>query len=360
MVLVYIDPNIVQSMQSTPTALRFRQPAEWTHHRACWLAFPYDANEWGESLAEVQQEFVALCEAIATPDPTTGEQLGETIELLVPNLEVLEYAKQLLTHTQVNFHIIPYNDIWVRDSGPVFVSAPDGEVATACFGFNAWGNKFNLPEDHQVAVQIAKGTGLKVFEHSLILEGGSIETDGEGTCLTTRQCLLNPNRNPGLDQAAVEQFLKSALGYETILWLDEGLENDHTDGHIDTLARFVAPGKILCMLPQTPDDPNAATLERIAQTLAGLTDAQGRPIEVITIPSPGRILEEDGTIMPASYANFYIGNRTVVVPTYGSEFDEQAVNAIAALFPDRRTVGRSAKAILWGGGAFHCITQQQP
>jgi agmatine deiminase len=150
------------------------------------------------------------------------------------------------------------------------------------------------------------------------------------------------------------------LGYHKILWLDEGLINDHTDGHIDTIARFIAPGVVMCMAPQTEDDPNAATLERIAQALATFTDAQGHPLQVVTIPSPGRVLDEDGEVLAASYVNFYIGNSTVVVPTYGSAFDEAAVKAIAAHFPTRRTIGRSARAIVTGGGAFHCITQQQP
>jgi agmatine deiminase len=346
-------------MNSTPADRGYSQPAEWNHHRACWLAFPYNAQEWEPHLSAVQQEFVALCEAISDTDPTTGEPQGEQIELLVPNLDVLAQARHLLAETSVNFHLIPYDDIWLRDSGPIFVSHAN-EVAAVRFQFNVWGQKFDFPKDRQVGLSIAKGTHLPVFEYPFVLEGGSIEPDGEGTCLTTRQCLLNPNRNPDLDPETVEQYLKSALGYEAILWLDEGLENDHTDGHIDTIARYVAPGVVVCMAPQSADDPNAQVLERIAQTLATLTDAKGRQLKVVTIPSPGRVLDEHGQVMPASYVNFYIGNRTVVVPTYGTEFDRLAVDAIAALFPDRKTVGLSAKALLTGGGAFHCITQQQP
>jgi agmatine deiminase len=339
----------------------FRQPAEWEPHSACWLAFPHNEYEWGTPLAAAQAEFVALCQAIADLDPVTGEAQGETIELLVANSTVLKQARQLLAVIPVNFHLIPYDDIWLRDCAPIFVKdANHDSVAAAIFQFNVWGKKFELPLDQEMALLIAKSTGLTILEYPFILEGGSVETDGEGTCLTTRQCLLNPNRNPDLDAEALERSLKAALGYQKILWLDEGLLNDHTDGHIDTIVRFIAPGVVLCMVPQSADDPNANTLERIAATLATFTDAKGRRLNVVTIPSPGRVLDEAGQIMPASYVNFYIGNRTVVVPTYGSEFDALAVEAIAAHFPNRRTVGLSSKAILTAGGAFHCITQQQP
>jgi agmatine deiminase len=347
-------------MTQNLTPQGFSHPAEWTHHHACWLAFPHNAYEWGEPLAAAQKEFVGLCEAIADVDPATGLARGEQIELLTTNLEVLNQARHLLAGIPVNFHLIPHDDIWLRDCAPIFVKDAEGDVSAAVFRFNVWGNKFALPLDEQVAVQIAKGTGLPVLEYPFVLEGGSVDTDGEGTCLTTRQCLLNPNRNPDLDEATLEQFLKTALGYQKILWLDDGLLNDHTDGHIDTIARFIAPGVVMCMAPQSADDPNAETLERIAETLSTFTDAQSRSLKVVTIPSPGRVLDDEGQIMPASYVNFYIGNSTVVVPTYGSEFDEAAVAAIAPHFPNHRTVGLPCKAILTAGGAFHCITQQQP
>jgi agmatine deiminase len=347
-------------MTQNLTPQGFSHPAEWTHHHACWLAFPHNAYEWGEPLAAAQKEFVGLCEAIADVDPATGLARGEQIELLTTNLEVLNQARHLLAGIPVNFHLIPHDDIWLRDCAPIFVKDAEGDVSAAVFRFNVWGNKFALPLDEQVAVQIAKGTGLPVLEYPFVLEGGSVDTDGEGTCLTTRQCLLNPNRNPDLDEATLEQFLKTALGYQKILWLDDGLLNDHTDGHIDTIARFIAPGVVMCMAPQSADDPNAETLERIAETLSTFTDAQSRSLKVVTIPSPGRVLDDEGQIMPASYVNFYIGNSTVVVPTYSSEFDDAAVATIATHFPTRRTIGRSARAIVTGGGAFHCITQQQP
>ncbi|HEY9837966.1 MAG TPA: agmatine deiminase family protein, partial [Vampirovibrionales bacterium] len=237
---------------------------------------------------------------------------------------------------------------------------PDGNLATVRFNFNGWGEKYILPGDAQVAKNISDRLNLPSHHFPVTLEGGAIEVDGEGTCLTTRQCLLNPNRNPQLTQSELEEILHAAFGVSKVLWLNQGLLNDHTDGHIDTIARFIAPGVVLCMEPRDTDDPNAAVLTEIAQNLSEMTDAKGRLLQVIRIPSPGKIVDDKGEIVPASYANFYIGNTTVVVPTYGAKSDQEAVEAIAKLFPSRRTIGRSAKAILLGGGAFHCITQQQP
>jgi agmatine deiminase len=195
--------------------------------------------------------------------------------------------------------------------------------------------------------------------HEFVLEGGAIEMDGEGTLLTTRQCLLNPNRNAHWTEEGAEVALKRALGVEKILWLDEGLLNDHTDGHIDNLARFVAPGKVVCQSPANRDDPNHDVLEEIALSLGGMRDAKGRKLEVIRIPSVGLLEDEDGDPTPASHMNFLIGNSTVVVPIYSGSGDD-AVNALGPLFPDRKVIGLSSNAILTGGGSFHCITQQEP
>jgi agmatine deiminase len=344
----------------TPASLGFSQPAEWLPHQACWLAFPSPPEWQGELLEAARAEFVDLCRAIADPDPVTGVGRGEQLEVLVHDAEMQAVAASQLAGIPVRFHQISYGDLWLRDIGPIFLTNPQGALATVRFKFNGWGEKYLFPDDLTIAATITDITGVPGFEFPFILEGGAIETDGEGTCLTTRQCLLNPNRNPHLSQADLEAGLQMALGFQKVLWLDSGLQNDHTDGHIDTLARFVAPEIVLCMLADDANDPNAAALQDIADTLAGMTDAQGRPLKVVTIPSPGKILDQQGEIMPASYLNFYIGNRRVVVPTYGSPADQAAVAAIAQHFPDRQTVGCSARAILYGGGAFHCITQQQP
>jgi agmatine deiminase len=331
------------------------QPAEWHPHRACWLAWPSHGHLWQENLAPAQAEFSSLCLAIA-------EGGGEAIDLLVQDAAAEAEARRALAPVlaQVRFHRVPVGDIWLRDTAPIFVKAAEGALRAACFRFNGWGGKYVLPNDDLVAGRVATLSQAPVIDHGWILEGGSVEVDGEGTVLTTRQCLLNPNRNPDMDQAQIEAALREGLGAEKVLWLDEGLINDHTDGHIDTLARFVAPGLVVCMEAQDSADPNAAILDRLAADLAAMTDARGRKLQVVRIPSPGVLENEEGDLMPASYVNFYIGNRSVVVPTYGTAHDSAAVVALAPLFPGRRVVGRSARAILSGGGAFHCITQQQP
>lgn len=339
---------------------RFFQPAEWSNHEACWLAWPSAGDLWESDLAPAQAEFAALCRAISGVDYPSASRPAETLEILVPDEAAQAQAAVALKGLPVRFHRIPFGDIWLRDTGPIFLTDGRGALKAAKFRFNGWGEKYVLPHDSEVSAAITKAGDFPGAGFDWVLEGGSVEVDGEGTCLTTKQCLMNPNRNPGLSAAQIEKGLKDALGVEKILWLDEGLLNDHTDGHIDTIARFIAPSIVLCMHAGSPDDPNAAVLKRIQTQLEGMADARGRKLKVVTIPSPGKVVDEEGEIMPASYVNFYISNRTVVVPTYGVSNDAAAVKAIADQFPGRKTLGLSAKAILSGGGAFHCITQQQP
>jgi len=342
-----------------PLTAGFHQPAEWEKHEAVWLAWPSHGELWQENLRSAQDEFVGFCEAIADMDPRAGTSRGERLHILVPSQEAAQQAEKELRHLPTQFHLIPFGDIWLRDTAPIFLKK-GAEVATARFRFNGWGGKYALPHDGEVAERIAREAGLRQFAHAWVLEGGSVEVDGEGTCLTSRQCLLNANRNPHLSQKGVERELQKALGVKKILWVDQGLINDHTDGHIDTIARFVAPGKVLCMEATDARDPNKEILEAIARDLYQMEDAKERALTIGHIPSPGAIYNDEGDLMPASYLNFYIGNSTVVVPTYGSPLDQEAVAAIAEWFPAHRTVGSPAKSILTGGGAFHCISQQQP
>jgi agmatine deiminase len=351
-------------MAQTDKLARALQPGEWESHSACWLAWPAAANLWQENLESAQIEFVNLCRVISDWDERANLCRGEKLEVLVPDEKAERAAARALRNLNVRFHRIPYGDIWLRDIAPIFVRDPQGGVSAASFRFNGWGEKYLLPHDDQVAGRVAQTVGLPgSVAHDWILEGGSVDVDGQGTALTTEQCLLNPNRNPGLTREDLERKLSESLGVTKTLWIREGLLNDHTDGHVDTIARFVSPGVAVCMMPAEnfkEEDPNARVLRQIRDELASVTDARGRTLQVVEIPSPGRVLDEEGEIMPASYVNFYIGNRTVAVPQYGVPADEPAVSAIAKLFPDRRTVGLSAKSILSGGGAFHCITQQQP
>jgi agmatine deiminase len=343
----------------TPAAEGFAQPAEWERHESVWLAWPSHADLWQEALEPVRDAFVGFVRAIADPDPGSGTPRGERIDLLVPDEENEGLARRCLEALPVRFHRIPFGDIWLRDTAPVFARNREGRVAAISFGFNGWGGKYVLPADDALSARVAGASGLKTWRLPIVLEGGSVEVDGEGTCLTTRQCLLNPNRNPGLGSDELEEHLHRGLGVRTVLWLGDGLLHDHTDGHVDTIARFVAPGRVVCMAP-SGDDPNREALETIRRDLAGMRDAKGRRLEVATIPSPGRVTGSDGMLMPASYVNFYVANTTVVVPQYGVPGDEEALRLVGELFPQRRAVGLPARDLLEGGGAFHCISQQQP
>jgi agmatine deiminase len=326
-------------------------------HEACWLAWPCAEDLWGEDIGPARESFVALCRAIAS---APAKELPETPNVLVPDDAQETAARRALRGVPAQFFRADYGDIWLRDTAPIFLRSDDGEITAARFRFNGWGGKYILPGDDRVSLEVAELSQKATRSFDWVLEGGSIEVDGRGTCLTTRQCLLNPNRNPGLNAETLERRLSDALGVSRVLWLDQGLLNDHTDGHVDTLARFVGPGRVVCMEARTSDDPNRRSLEAIARALTDFRDAPGRPLEVLRIPSPGSVIGRGGELMPASYVNFYIANHAVAVPVYGSPFDDQAVSAIAELFPGRRTIGIPAKALLSGGGAFHCITQQQP
>ena len=322
-------------------------PAEWAPHKAIWTAWPSAADLWGEDLEPARLEVAAMIRALAD-----GGR-GDKMRVLAFGRESEASAKLAL---QQSAEIVPgaFGDIWLRDTGPIFTR--DGAVG---FKFNGWGGKYQLPHDREVADQIARDAGVGLTRHDFILEGGAIEMDGEGTLLTTRQCLLNPNRNADWDEAKAHAALKHALGVERVLWLDEGLANDHTDGHIDNLVRFVAPGRVVCQCAHGDDDPNADVLDEIALVLGAMKDARGRRLEIIPIPSPGLVLDEDDDAVPASHMNFLIGNSTVVVPIYSDSGDD-AVNALGPLFPGRKIIGLSSHAILTGGGSFHCITQQEP
>jgi agmatine deiminase len=321
-------------------------PPEWAPHKAIWTAWPSAADLWGEDLEPARLEVAAMIRALH------DEGRGDRMRVLAFGREAEASAKLAL---QQSAEIVPgaFGDIWVRDTGPIF-----SRTGSVGFRFNGWGGKYQLPHDTEVAEQIARAASVELTRHDFILEGGAVEMDGEGTLLTTRQCVLNPNRNPDWDEAKAEAALKHALGVQKVLWLDEGLANDHTDGHIDNLARFVAPGRVVCQ-QSYGDDPNADVLDEIALSLAAMKDAQGRKLDVIRIPSPGLIVDEDEDAVPASHMNFLIGNSTIVVPIYSDSGDD-AVNALGTLFPSRKIIGLSSHAILTGGGSFHCITQQEP
>jgi agmatine deiminase len=272
-----------------------------------------------------------------------------------------EADAQALLGGVAGIEIVPgaFGDIWLRDTGPIFAKGPQGLQAQA-FRFNGWGGKYALEHDDTVAAQIAQASGVPLTPHDFILEGGAVDHDGEGTVLTTGQCVLNPNRNAGWTEEIAEAAFAEALGARKVLWLGEGLANDHTDGHVDNLARFVAPGVVACPVAWGRGDPNAAAYDDAAKRLLGMTDAAGRKLKVMRIPSPGWIDGPERRAAPASHMNFLIANRAVIVPIYADQPGAFATQALEHLFPGRAVIGLPSKAILTGGGSFHCITQQEP
>ena len=325
-------------------------PAEWSPHRAMWVGFPSHAELWEDDLAEAQAEVAALVRALAGPG-------AERVKLLVGHDDALPEARALEGDISgVEIVAGRFGDVWLRDTGPIFFDA----AHAAAFRFNGWGGKYVLDHDDTVAAQIATAAGAALVANDFILEGGAVDHDGAGTVLTTRQCLLNPNRNRGWKQADAEAALVDALGARKVLWLGDGLMNDHTDGHVDNLARFVAPGVVACPMAFGLDDPNAHAYDQAAETLAGMTDADGRKLKVVRIPSPGRIIDEDHRSVPASHMNFLIANGAVIVPTYGGPAGDFAVQALQSVFPDHTLLGLPSRALLTGGGSFHCISQQEP
>jgi agmatine deiminase len=316
---------------------------EWAPHAAVWIGFPSAASLWEADLSPAQSEVAAFVAAVHSGGS------GEEVWLVAADEAAAIEARRLAPFAKVI--IEPFGDIWLRDTGAIVLGSGADRRAQG-FGFNGWGGKYDLPGDDSIGERLASAAGLPYSKGDWILEGGAIDGDGSGTFLTTEQCLLNPNRNPGFDKQDVEKRLKRDLGASRIVWLGDGLINDHTDGHVDNLARFVAPNRVA--IPEAvDDDPNAAAYADAAEVLL---DAD---LEVVAIPSPG-LVERDGEIIPGSYMNFYIGNAAVVVPLYGTANDVAAVEAIQALFPGRRAIGLRADHILTGGGSFHCISQQVP
>jgi agmatine deiminase len=321
------------------------QPPEWAPHASVWIGFPSDASLWLEDLDGAQAEVAAFARAVHAGGT------GEAVRLVCANPQAVSAARALAGDF-AEIVAAPFFDIWLRDTGPIIVS-DDGAPLALDYPGNGWGEKYPSPLDNDLARVLCEGAGVRRMPRDWILEGGAIDVDGAGLLVTTEQCLLNPNRNPALTREDIEARLCADLGLTRILWLGAGLENDHTDGHVDNLARFVAPGVLALPEVWGDDDPNAGVYADAVER------AKQWPVKIVRIPSAGRI-EAEGDIIPASHMNFYIGNKVVVVPLYGGTSDDAAVAAVAELFPGRETVGLRADHILTGGGSFHCISQHVP
>lgn len=312
-----------------------RVPAEWESHQSTWMAMPYLKDEW-KDLEAAQAEITKLALSIAEAEP---------VEMLCAPVP----PDEITNHKNIRIHRLDYGDAWIRDTGPLFT-----ETSALTFEFNGWGEKYLMPGDTLVARQVCEAAGVTSEHQDFVLEGGAVEFDGDGTLLTT-QCVTLPNRKPPTDM-----LTRLADVFECkVLMLEGALQNDHTDGHIDTLVRFVKPGEVLVMRGNA-SDPNGAMLLMLEEQLHELTDAQGRRFKVHTIPSPGAVVNNTGELLPASYCNYVFARDRLIVPTYGCPNDDAAISALSELFPARKVIGLSARAIIEGGGAFHCITQQEP
>ena len=341
----------------TPRALGYRMPAEWDPHDAIWLSWPHDLESFAEGLPQTELAYVQLIREIHKTERVELFVTGETMER--KSTAMLERVGVDLS--RVRFHRFDYADVWFRDYGPTFVRRKQKPgVAMVRWTFNAWGEKYkDLMRDTRVPGVLIEALKLKTFEPGIVMEGGSIEVNGAGTVLTTEQCLLNKNRNPRLSRADIEEKLREFLGVEQVLWLKEGIAGDDTDGHIDDIARFVGPRTVVCAVEDDRSDENFEPLAEDFKALSRMKDQDGKPLDVVRLPMPERV-EGGGRRLPASYANFYIGNGVVLVPVFRCPQDENALKILEPLFPGRRLAPIPCRELVRGLGTLHCISQQQP
>jgi agmatine deiminase len=335
-------------------------PAEWEPHAATWFTWP-------------RRDGISFPDKYDTVPPVYAELIGhlvqfEEVHVNVWNAEMEEWVRSLLRRydtplERVHFHYFPSYEPWCRDHGPIFLMRDNEgrrERAIVDWGYNAWGNKYPpFDLDDAIPQHVARYRKLPLFSPGIVLEGGSIEVNGQGTLLTTEACLLNPNRNPQLNRAQIEQYLRDYLGATNILWLGEGIVGDDTDGHIDDLTRFVNSDTVVTVVEDDPTDANHELLQENLKRLQTLKLENGRPLQVVKLPMPG-VVEHQGQRLPASYANFYIANQIVLVPTFRHKNDATALSTLQKLFPDRRVIGIDSTELIWGLGSFHCISQQEP
>jgi len=343
-------------MNETPASLGYRMPAEWEPHSGTWLTWPHNPETWpGQDMQQVETEFLTIVQHLAR---------DELVHILVNDDDMEKSVESTLkTHDvkmeNILLHDIPTNDSWIRDYGPNFIIKTDGKVAANDWDFDSWGRKYKWELDDLAGTIIAEESGLHHFKPEIVLEGGAIDVNGLGTCMTTESCILNPNRNNGISREEMEKILKNFLGISKILWLNGALEGNDTDGHIDNLARFVNASTIVCSVEEDKFDDNYSSLKKNHDRLKTATDQDDNPLEVISLPMPGYIGSRKERL-PASYANFYISNKSVLVPVYDHPNDERALAILEPLFPDRKIIPVSCKTLIWGLGGIHCLTQQQP
>jgi agmatine deiminase len=339
-----------------PSELGFRFPAEWEPHSATWLSWPRpDGISFPGSYHRVVPTLVKMVAALVG-----AEQVCINVGSERQEEEVRGYLSEV-DSTHLRFARIPTNEPWCRDHGPIFVTRKeDPKVLVLDWGYNAWGGKYPpFDFDDDVPTKVASLLNLPVVYPGLVMEGGSLDGNGEGTLLTTESCLLNPNRNPGVAKGTIEETLKNYLGVKQILWLGEGIDGDDTDGHVDDLTRFVSRSTVVTVVESDPTDVNYEPLQENLRRLNEMKLWDGTSLTVVELPMPAAI-EREGLRLPASYANFYIGNEVILLPTYADKNDAEATETLQCLFPMRKVIGIDCRELIWGLGAFHCLTQQQP
>lgn len=353
--------------QSTPFQLGYRMPAEWERHAATWLTWPKNKITWpGKMLNEVESIYLRMIAALLP---------HEKVNLLVKDKTSAELILKALAVQKANtsnlvFHQVNAVDTWIRDYGPIFIkkgetrNTNDAKAFTKWI-FNAWGGKYSdLARDNGVVDKLSLLEQRKRFNPGIIMEGGSIDMNGRGACLTTEQCLLSPNRNSKLSREQIEKYLKDYLGVVKVIWLKEGIEGDDTDGHVDDITRFVGPSTILTATESDRSDKNHEILNENLEILRSESNQDGKRLKIIELPMPGRVGigrgDADASRLPASYANFYIANKTVLVPLYSHKNDRLALKIIQSVFPDRKAIGIECTALVYGLGSIHCVTQQEP
>ncbi|MHB8568036.1 MAG: agmatine deiminase family protein [Nitrososphaerales archaeon] len=326
-------------------------PAEWEPHEATWLSWPKDPLTFPiQIIDKVEEVYSEMIMALSE---------GERVNVLINDYKTEERVRSMINSNNVNFFKIKSEDVWMRDYGPIFIRNIT-RVAATKWTFNAWGNKYDeLKLDNETGMNIAKSTGLAIFDAGIVLEGGSIDVNGLGSCLTTKQCLLNPNRNPGLSKVEISQYFRDFLGITNLVWLDSGIEGDDTDGHVDDIARFVSEDTVICMVEDDISDENYSALKIDLDILENAKDQSAKSLKVVPVKMPKKIECADGRL-PASYANFYIGNSCVLVPTFGGDEDRDALSILQHLFPNRKVLGINCEPLVYGFGGIHCVTQQQP
>ena len=338
-------------MSETPRSLGLRMPAEWERHEATWISWPKDPDTFPPAiLPKVESAYVKIVEALGA---------AEEVRILVDDSKSERRVSSLLKKGELaTFHRIKTVDVWTRDYLPTFVKGR--ELAAVRWVFNAWGNRYeDLLPDNEAGEEVAEYTGLKIFHPGIVLEGGAVDSDGERTILTTENVILNSNRNPGLGKRRSEAIFADYLSGERTIWLKKGIEGDDTDGHVDDIARFVGPRTVVAAAERRQADPNHTVLKENRAILEKSRDAGGRSLEVVDIPMPKRLESSEGRL-PASHLNFYIGNRAVLVPTFGGESDGKALRSLESAFPTREVIGIDCRALAHGLGTIHCVTQQVP